>query len=229
MATSKTTKMKNESISQKTQEENVNSVNLTEENAQLKEKLSEMMKNYEEMQKNMQNMQNLLIASQAKQVGEANNKEGSAIVGCRIFNGATLSSQGGDINIPIQYREETEIDYSELREVFKNPFGYKTMFRKGTLYFVNDDDYKKFGITKEIDLGDESLCRILGNADANMAVEKVKEITKDKKDFTEMFALIYQIAYLIDNKILDLDYDVRNSLEKYFEVDFKSLINNLHQ
>ena len=44
-----------------------------------------------------------------------------------------------------------------------------------------------------------------------------------------MFALIYQIAYLIDKKKVDLDYEVRSNLEKYFDVDFKTLINNLHQ
>lgn len=229
MATAnKTNKVKSESISQKTQGDNVNSA-LTEENAQLKNQLQEMMANYKEMQANMENMQKLLIAAQANQVGTQNNSEGSVTVGCRIFNGATLSSQGGDVTIPIQYREELPIEYGELREIFKNPFGYKTMFRKGTLYFVDDDDYKKFGITREIDLSDDHLKSILENVSASRAVEEVKRITKDKKDFTEMFALIYQIAYLIDNKILDLDYDVRNSLEKYFEVDFKTLINNLHQ
>ena len=227
MATSN--KTKKVSISQETEKENVNSAGLAEENAQLKVQLEEMMANYKEMQANMQNMQQLLIASQANQVSGAGNKDGSTRVGCRIFNGATLVSQGGDISIPIQYRDETEIDYSELREIFKNPFGYKTMFRKGTLYFVNDDDYKRFGITKDIDLSDNHLKSILENTNASAVIEEVKNITNDKRDLTEMFALIYQIAYLIDNKILELDYDVRNSLEKYFEVDFKTLINNLHQ
>ena len=60
-------------------------------------------------------------------------------------------------------------------------------------------------------------------------IEKVKEITQDKKDLMEMFALIYQIARLIDENRVTLDYSVRSNLEKYFDVGFDSLINNLHQ
>ena len=102
------------------------------------------------------------------------------------------------------------------------------MFKKGLLYFKDADDYKKFSIKQEIDISDKYLKEML-KSNANAIIEKAKEITKDKKDFMEVFALIYQIAYLIDKKEVDLDYEIRSSLEKYFEVDFKTLINNLHQ
>lgn len=224
MAT-KTSNKKSVPQEPKTKEANVNSA-LAEENATLKNQLEEMMKNYKDMQLQLQNM---LIAQQANASMTSQAIEGSSTVGCRIFNGVTLSSQGGDIAIPIQYREEVDITYPELREIFKNPFGYKNMFRKGILYFVNEDDYKKFNIKVDIDLEDDALSNLLTKSNGSSIIDAVKSITNDKKDLTEMFALIYQIAYLIDKKKVDLDYEVRSNLEKYFDVDFKTLINNLHQ
>ena len=220
------TKSTKKSVSQKPVEEkvDVNSANdLAEENANLKSQLAEMMSNYKDMQLQLQNM---LLAQQAQNT--VARPEGMAKVGCRIFNGVTLSSQGGDINIPIQYREEVEIDYSELREIFKNIFGYKNLFKKGVLYFVNKDDYKKFNIKEEIDISDEGLIKVLTENNASSVIEIMKSITRENKDLTEMFTVIYQIAYLIDTKKVDLDYEIRSNLEKYFNVDFKTLINNLH-
>lgn len=213
---------KNKSVTQKVHEDkNVNSTNLVEENANLKEQLDEMMKNYKEMQLQLQNM---LLAQKAS---VPTNNDEEIIVGCRIFNGAFLSSVGGDISMQVNYREEIGIKYVELREIFKSPFNYKQMFKKGTLYFADEENYKRFGITKEIDLSDESLKEELEKKDFSSAIEWVKKITNDKRDLNEVFALIYQIAYLIDNKKIDLDYEVRNGLERYFNVDFKDIIANL--
>lgn len=202
------------------------SVDLKKQNEELKNQLNEMMANYKDMQLQMQNM---LIAAQAQKATNITPDDGVAIVGCRLFTGATLSSQGGDISIPVAFREEVEISYSELREIFKNPFGFKNMFKKDTLYFKDDKDYKKFSIKKEVFLDDDSLIKMLETGNSNIVIERAKEITREKKDLTEVFALIYQIAYLIDRKKVNLDYEVRSALEKYFEVDFKTLINNLHQ
>lgn len=225
MGTTKKTNKGVTQISVNKETENVNSASLVEENAALKGQLEEVMKNYQNMQIEMQKM---LIAMQSQQIANGQNNDGVAIVGCNIFNGATLSSQSGDISIPIQYREEVEVSYSELREIFKNTFGYKTMFRKGLLYFKNIEDYKKFNIKQEIDISDKYLKDML-KSNVNVIIERAKEITGDKKDYMEVFAFIYQIAYLIDKKEVDLDYEARSGLEKYFEVDFKTLINNLHQ
>lgn len=202
----------------------VNSSKLEEENANLKNQLKEMMDNYKEMQLQLQTM---LIAQQNQNVPTTNDED--IVIGCRIYNGATLSSIAGDIIIPVGYREEVEIKATELREVFKSPFGYKHMFRKGMLYFKDNDNYKRFSITPEIDLSDEGLVKLLEKADETEIIEHVKKITKDKKDLMEVFALIYQIAYLIDKKQVILDYEVRHSLEKYFNIDFKDLINNFYQ
>lgn len=222
------TKTTKKSITQKPVEEKgtVNSAKLAEENASLKKELEEMMSNYKDMQIQLQNM---LLAQQNQ--AAANNKlqEDKIIVGCRIFNGATLSSPGNDVTIQIPYLEEVEMTYSELREVFKSPFGYKNMFKKGILYFVNPDDYTKFTIKQEIDLSDDALIKLLSENTSTFIIEKAKEITKDKKDLMEMFALIYQIARLVDEKKVNLDYSIRSNLEKYFDVDIDTLIFNLHQ
>ena len=103
MAT-KTTKNTKKSVSQKPIEEkvDVNSTNdLVEENASLKKELEEMMSNYKDMQ--MQ-LQNILLAQQAQALS-AKGTDDTIIVGCRIFNGVTLSSVGGDISISIQNQE----------------------------------------------------------------------------------------------------------------------------
>lgn len=227
MAT-KTTKNTKKSVSQKPIEEkvDVNSTNdLVEENASLKKELEEMMSNYKDMQ--MQ-LQNILLAQQAQALS-AKGTDDTIIVGCRIFNGVTLSSVGGDISISIQNQEEVETSYTELREIFKSPFNYKNMFKKGILYFVNPDDYTRFSIKPEIDLSDEKLVDLLSNNTSHYIIEYCKKITNDKKDLMEMFALIYQIARLIDGKKVDLDYEIRSNLEKYFNIEFTELINNLHQ
>lgn len=227
MAT-KTTKNTKKSVSQKPIEEkvDVNSTNdLVEENASLKKELEEMMSNYKDMQ--MQ-LQNILLAQQVQALS-AKGTNDTIIVGCRIFNGVTLSSVGGDISISIQNQEEVETSYTELREIFKSPFNYKNMFKKGILYFVNPDDYTRFSIKPEIDLSDEKLVDLLSNNTSHYIIEYCKKITNDKKDLMEMFALIYQIARLIDGKKVDLDYEIRSNLEKYFNIEFTELINNLHQ
>ena len=196
------------------------------ENEELKKQLDDMMKNYKNMQLQLQNV--LLTQKNQNEQAKQDNT-GSAVVGCLIFNGATLVSQGGDIIIPIEYKQEVDVEYTELREVFKNPFGYRSLFRKGILYFVNPEDYKRFNIKQEIDLSDEALINLLSHSSPFTITDKMKQMTREKKDLTEMFAIIYQIANLIDKKKVDLDYEIRSALEKYFEVDFKTLINNLHQ
>lgn len=222
------TKSTKKSVSQKPVEEkvDVNSTNkLVEENASLKKELEEMMSNYKDMQVQLQNM---LLAQQAQALN-AKGTDDTIIVGCRIFNGVTLSSIGGDISISIQNQEEVETSYTELREIFKSPFNYKNMFKKGILYFVNPDDYTRFSIKPEIDLSDDNLVDLLSNNTSHYIIEYCKKITNDKKDLMEMFALIYQIARLIDGKKVDLDYEIRSNLEKYFNIEFTELINNLHQ
>lgn len=222
------TKTTKKSVTQKPIEEkvDVNSTALVEENASLKKELEEMMKNYKDMQLQLQNM---LIAQQSQVLSSNKVGDGSAIVGCRIFNGATLSSQGGDISIAIPYLGEEEITYSELKEIFKSPFNYKNMFKKGILYFVNEEDYTRFSVKPEIDLSDENLIKILSEKSYTDIVTYFQTITKDKKDLMEVFALIYQVARLIDEKKVDLDYEIRSNLEKYFDVEFSALIYNLHQ
>ena len=222
------TKTTKKSVTQKPIEEkvDVNSTALVEENASLKKELEEMMKNYKDMQLQLQNM---LIAQQSQVLSSNKVGDGSAIVGCRIFNGATLSSQGGDISIAIPYLGEEEITYSELKEIFKSPFNYKNMFKKGILYFVNEEDYTRFSVKPEIDLSDENLIKILSEKSYTDIVTYFQTITKDKKDLMEVFALIYQVARLIDDKKVDLDYEIRSNLEKYFDVEFSALIYNLHQ
>ena len=175
MATKTTNKTVKKSVTQKPNEGkvNVNSTDLVEENASLKKELNEMMQNYKEMQLQLQNM---LLAQQTQALSNTKSGDGTAIVGCRIFNGATLSSQGGDISIFIQYQDEEEITYSELKEIFKSPFNFKNMFKKGILYFVNKEDYVRFGIKPEIDLSDEALIDLLSNERPTDIVDYVSKI-----------------------------------------------------
>lgn len=223
MATKITKKNPQKAITDELQDVNSAEQNiLAEENKKLKEELEGMISNYKEMQLQLQNM---MIANQAK---DSQLKDEEITIGCRIFNGVTLSSPGGDITIPIGYREEAQVTTSELKDIFKNPFGYKNMFKKGIIYFEDEDNYKKFKITKEFDLSDENLIALLSSNTYNI-IEQIKLITNDKKDLTQIYALIYQIAYLISHRKVDMDYDVRSQLEKYLGVEFSTLITNLNK
>ena len=213
---------KTKSVTQKVQEDkNVNPTDLAGENAKLKEELEQMMSNYKDMQLQLQNM---LLAQQNL---KGRDDEEELMVGCRIFNGAWLSSEKGDISIFIGYKDEVGIKVTELREIFKNPFGYKQMFIKGSLYFKNEEDYKKFNIRKDFDLSDEGIKELLAKP-SNQVIEEVKKITNEKKNLTQVFVLLYQIASLIDANDIDIKYETRNALERYFDVDFVDIINNLH-
>lgn len=213
---------KTKSVTQKVQEDkNVNPTDLAGENAKLKEELEQMMSNYKDMQLQLQNM---LLAQQNL---KGRDDEEELMVGCRIFNGAWLSSEKGDISIFIGYKDEVGIKITELREIFKNPFGYKQMFIKGSLYFKNEEDYKKFNIRKDFDLSDEGIKELLAKP-SNQVIEEVKKITNEKKNLTQVFVLLYQIASLIDTNDIDIKYETRNALERYFDVDFVDIINNLH-
>ena len=101
------------------------------------------------------------------------------------------------------------------------------MFIKGSLYFKNEEDYKKFNIRKDFDLSDEGIKELLTKP-SNQVIEEVKKITNEKKNLTQVFVLLYQIASLIDTNDIDIKYETRNALERYFDVDFVDIINNLH-
>ena len=93
--------------------------------------------------------------------------------------------------------------------------------------WFDEEDYKKFNIRKDFDLSDEGIKELLAKP-SNQVIEEVKKITNEKKNLTQVFVLLYQIASLIDANDIDIKYETRNALERYFDVDFVDIINNLH-
>jgi len=149
-------------------------------------------------------------------------------IGCKLFNGATLSSANGDVSVVLKCGEETEVTIRELKDIFRNQFDFKNMFRKGVLYFVDKDMYKYFKIRNVIDLSDEKLIEELVEKEPNEMVKFLKKVTNDKRNDMVSHTICYNVASMLrDGKLKFWSYDGQSTFEQYMNVKLSNVIKNI--
>ncbi|MEG0835772.1 MAG: hypothetical protein RR413_10050 [Christensenellaceae bacterium] len=179
------------------------------------EQMATLMENFKKLQTQMQ----YTGGSQTEETIE---------VGCRINNGTDLCSKDESVTIHLDCGEEAEIFVSDFKLILGNPFGYKELFKKDILYFVDEANYQRFRIKKDISLEkDEIISRLTLNSVTNM-IEWAKKITNEKHNLNVMYCLLYLVANLYSSgELKDWGYESRTSFEKYFDVEVDRLVQNL--
>lgn len=158
-------------------------------------------------------------------------KERVSTIGCRLFNGGSLSSLNGDIIYDFRCGEEIDIDETDLKVIFKNHlYNNKFLFIKGMFYFVNEEDYDYYKIKRTVDLSEDYIINCLTELDYNSCIAEFARITKQGSDYNVKNTLLFQIALILINKPLALEtwgYEHRANVEKYFNVKFDELSNTV--
>lgn len=194
-----------------------------------KELLKEQLKSQsEQMAKMMEDFKK--IQSEIKKNGDFKPSviDETIDIGCRINNGVHLCSKDESVIIDLLCDEETEVFVSDFKLVLGNPFGYKELFKKDILYFVDEENYQRFRIKRDISLNKEDIIDHLTKDSVNEMIEWLKSITNEKHNFNVLYCLMYQVAKLYPaGNLKDWGYESRTTFEKYFEVEVNNLVNNL--
>lgn len=194
--------------------------------------VEEQRQQIEEMQKQMQQMATMFAMLQNGGMNFANNssQKENVRIGCRAFSGIPLSTRDESIQYSFEVGDEKDIPIDDLKQLLKEngTRNNKRLFEKGLLYFVDEDDYKTFGIRPRVDLSIENIKRIVTEPDIDKMIREVKEMTKDKVDWAITHSLKFTIAQMWvdkDNQPLkDWTYANRVALENYFGNKFDDLI-----
>lgn len=193
--------------------------------------IEEQNKQIEQMQQQMQQMAAMfsMFQNAGAQVGQQKGKE-NVLVGCRAFSGAVLSTKDESVQYNFEVGEEKEIPYDDLKLILKENGvrNNKRLFEKGLFYFVDEEDYRSFGIKPRVDLSVENIKRIVTEPDIDKMIREVKEITKDKVDWAVTHSLKFTIAQMWVDKenqpLKNWSYENRVALENYFGNKFDDLI-----
>lgn len=178
-----------------------------------KQEMMEMLKNLQSQVDSMKNQQPQYIIQQ--QGGSDTPCE----IGCRLFCGAVLTSPSGDVEFTLKHGEEVEVTVREVNEVFRSQFGYKKMFEKGVLYFVDPEMYDHFKIRNPIDLSEDVIVEHLLDEDYNEMIKYLKDITNDRRDDMICHTICYNTAMLYQKgKLSDWSYANRTNFESYMKV-----------
>lgn len=194
----------------------------------LKAKLESAEKENDEMRKMLEALQDQVasIKNQTPQyiIQQQGASDTPCEIGCRLFCGATLTSPSGDVEITIKCGEEVEVTIREVGEIFRSQFGFKKMFEKGVLYFVDPEMYNHFKIRNVIDLSDDALLPHLLDEDYNNMIGYLKNITNDKRDDMISHTICYNTAQMFkDGKLSKWNYDSRINFEHYMGVNISEL------
>ena len=137
-------------------------------------------------------------------------------VGCNALMGVTLTSAGKDIDVEIKFNDIVTFSSEDIRSLLKNG-EVRNMFSSCLVYFVDEQNYSKFGIKKRVDICTENIVKILKTKDVSIIKKYFDESTNKKFDISILHSLFYKIVVLnLENKFGDLPYETRKLIEGYF-------------
>ena len=190
-----------------------------------------LQKMYESTQKQLSAVMDIIAKNNQS---TSTKQEGATVkIGCRAFSGACLRNRDETILHLFAAGEEQDIDAEDLRQILKDNsvITARSLFEKGIFYFVDKEEYAKWGIKQRVDLSQEAIVKLVTNTDIDAMIRNVKEITKDKTDVSLTHSLKFIIAQMIiDNKnepLRNWRYENRIALENYLGNKFDDLITNV--
>ena len=191
-------------------------IEMKEENKELdllKEQMEEMKKLMLQLSQENSLLKN--AALQAKTNIVLNKEEDEVTIGCRSIQGIGFgSSQDSAGEINLKYGEEKTVTVSDMKKFFRSG-NVKKLFIDGICYFVNPEDYEKFGIKSYLDLSEERL-KELFSKEINDIVGELNKITEDQRNINVVNCLIFRLCEMVKDRKINLDYYVRKGIEDYF-------------
>ena len=194
--------------------------------------IEEQRKQIEAMQQQMQQMSAMFAMLQQGGLGSVPqpNKKENVAVSCRAFSGIPLCTTDESIQYFFEVGDVKDIPIDDLKQLLKEngKRNNKKLFEKGLLCFVDEEDYKAFGIKPRVDLSVENIKRIVTEPDIDKMIREVKTMTKDKVDWAVTHSLKFTIAQMWVDKenqpLKNWAYENRVALENYFGNKFDDLI-----
>lgn len=198
-------------------------------------KIEQLEKTVEANNKTIEDLRNMLFQlstiNLGKNVVKEDDGEGRIVeVGSRSIYPLVIGTADGHISYTFNCGDIQEIEVRELKEIFKNDkLHIKDLFKKGTLYFVDQNEYATFRIKDFINLDEAFYKHWLIEKTPQEAIEEFKRITNDKKDFIALHQLVYGIGYaLMTSDIFkQWSYENRAAIEKYFGKKIEDVIVNI--
>jgi len=203
---------------------------LIKENNELKEQMSQFTGMFEALQKQIQDLQtqNTYVApiqAQPVQFVESNDivYVGSNMMGKTELIYDTRSGRGITI---YGHKKPIGLTKDRVGLLLENN-KFRKFFEKGLLYFVDKEMYQKYSVYTDIVLNDETIIEVLKLSSDNL-LRKFVEITNNKTDNAVTHNLLFRIAYLLRNNMVQ-GFDFRNNLviNDFFGADIGKTISLL--
>lgn len=208
------------STAEKAKVDNTPADNRDEQIRLLNEQLEEMRKQMSALQK--------MQAQTANTATRYPVDEAPVTIVSRFFSDTALESPDHTLNLILKCAVPTVVDYDDMKEFLKETayHHYKKLFEEDLLYFTDEADYKRFNIKRKTDLSEAALKKILFLPIEQM-LEKMNELTGNKRNYNMIHVLIYRIAEMLvepSKPLKGWDYENRVTLEKYFSIIFDQII-----
>lgn len=208
------------STAEKAKVDNTPADNRDEQIRLLNEQLEEMRKQMSALQK--------MQAQTANTATRYPVDEAPVTIVSRFFSDTALESPDHTLNLILKCAVPTVVDYDDMKEFLKETayHHYKKLFEEDLLYFADEADYKRFNIKRKTDLSEAALKKILFLPIEQM-LEKMNELTGNKRNYNMIHVLIYRIAEMLvepSKPLKGWDYENRVALEKYFSIIFDQII-----
>jgi hypothetical protein len=205
---------------EKAKVDNTSADNRDEQIRLLNEQLEEMRKQMSALQK--------MQAQTANTATRYPVDEAPVTIVSRFFSDTALESPDHTLNLILKCAVPTVVDYDDMKEFLKETayHHYKKLFEEDLLYFTDEADYKRFNIKRKTDLSEAALKKILFLPIEQM-LEKMNELTGNKRNYNMIHVLIYRIAEMLvepSKPLKGWDYENRVALEKYFSIIFDQII-----
>lgn len=203
--------------------------------ARLKDELAKANSERDSMRSDMDalkaQMDMLLQMATGKSVAQKEEavEEPDVEIGYHGFTDMIVESTDSTVSLRFSPAEIKTIPYEDMKTILKeNQFRKnKKLFEKDILYFVNEEDYARFKIRKNIDFSDEEIKEILFTPNKDDMLRKFKAFTNNGKDRTIVFIFQYRVVEMLlspKKPLRNWDYENRLALEDYMGVKFDRLI-----
>jgi hypothetical protein len=181
------------------------------------------------LQKQFLDMQSLLLKMQIGNSTPSKPETKLLSLGCRLFNGVTLYSPKREVEFRVPFNEQIEITEDEMQMIMKTGF-VRDFLKKDIVYFVDDENYKKYKIFDRYDLSDERIIAMVLQSKQNQLVTDLNKYTNEKKDDPVFHSLFYRIVGLYnDGKLSSMSYENRKTIEGYFGFEISNAQLLLHR
>lgn len=147
----------------------------------------------------------------------------------RLFCDTALESNDGSVSVSFRHGEVKTVSDDDIRLLLKEG-GYrknKRLFEQDLFVFVNEEDYKKFNVTKRKDLSPDHIKAIVTCKDTTEMLKQIDELTNKGVNRSVMHILLYTLVEMLQDPAMPLrnwNYDSRKALEEHLHIKLDDLV-----